>query len=817
MCPEQEMAEKRKLTVCLAGNPNSGKTTIFNNLTGARQKVGNYPGVTVEKVEGRCFFKDIELRIVDLPGTYSLTARSLDEEVARDFIIEAQPDVIIHIIDGTSLERSLYLTTQIAELNVPLVVALNMSDALEKEGIMPDLLKLKQSFGIEFIPTVGHRRKGMDEMLEAAIRASERKTCMHPDLGPHLQEYRRHMVKILSGYGEAIGPFRLEWLASKLLEGEHGLLKRTGLQEPDRGNVLEAVSDFRSRLEQETGKECINFIAEQRYGYIKEGLEHAYHRSRGYRLSASDKIDKIVINRFLGLPIFGLIMFLVFYFSVDFASPLIDAVDGLFSGLSAWITRTMAPGILRDLLADGIIGGVGGVMVFVPQIMILFFCITLLEASGYMSRASFVVDKLMNKLGLHGNSFIPMLLGFGCTVPAIMACRTLDNRKDRLTTMLASTFMSCGARFPVYLLITGALFSRKNASYAIFAVYLLGVAVAILTAKIFRKYVYRGEASVFIMELPPYRRPTLRAVTHQMWNKASGYIKKAGTVILAAAIVFWFLANFPKLSPGQNRIFEKRIAAAKADYSAVLSRIAAAFGVDKKTEATLLADGVFSETLKLVSSGRTNGKYSPIVRQRAGLVRKYLRANKMKTRQLQLVEFDRIAASKKNSYAGRVGSFLSPLFKPMGLDNWRISLSLISGFVAKEIIVGTLGGTYSLGEDSNEGSVSLRSRILHDPFFQQKSPVPASAVVLVDGHPYLGKTGGTPLALRKGFYYRPSILVAFSFMIFVLLYLPCQAVLGVFVKEAGWKNALIMVGYTTAVAYLLSTVFYQAGKLLGLG
>ena len=337
---EPKMTNKKRLTVCLAGNPNSGKTTIFNNLTGARQKVGNYPGVTVEKVEGRCLHKGYKLRIVDLPGTYSLTARSLDEEVARNFIIEEKPDVIIHIIDGTSLERSLYLTTQLAELDVPIVAAINMSDALEKDGTMPDLHKLQHAFGIEFIPTVGHRKRGMEEMLDAALSASDRGQQMPLDLGPHLEQFRSHVPGMLEKHADAVSPFRPNWLATKLLEGERSLLDKTKLPEDVKKQVLEAVGSFKEKLEEETGKECINYIAEQRYEYIKKGLEKGFRRSRGYRLSASDKIDKIVINRFLGLPIFGLIMFLVFYLSVDMASPLIDAVDGIFSNLAGWITKT---------------------------------------------------------------------------------------------------------------------------------------------------------------------------------------------------------------------------------------------------------------------------------------------------------------------------------------------------------------------------------------------------------------------------------------------------------------------------------------------
>ena len=619
------MSRDKHLIICLAGNPNSGKTTIFNNLTGSRQKVGNYPGVTVEKVEGRCLYKDTWIRIVDLPGTYSLTARSLDEEVARNFIIEEKPDVIVQIIDGTSLERSLYLTTQIAELDVPLVIALNMSDAMQKDGIMPDLEKLRQLFGIDFVPTVGHKKVGMDRLLDAVFEAVEKKSGMELDLGPHLRRFREDMGETLKGFQEKIASFKPVWLAMKLLECETGFLERSFLSAEEKESILTRIEEYRDRLEEETGKECVNYIAEQRYEYIKHGLERAYHRIRGYRLSISDKIDRIVINRFLGLPIFGAIMFLVFYLSVDLAAPLIDMVDGLFAALAGWITDSMSPGVLRDLLADGIIGGVGGVMVFVPQIMILFFCITLLEASGYMARAAFVVDKLMHKLGLHGNSFIPMLLGFGCTVPAIMACRTLDNRKDRLTTMLASTFMSCGARFPVYLLITGALFSRRIASYAIFGIYLLGVIVAIITVKIFRRYVYKGETSVFIMELPPYRRPTLRAVGHQMWNKTSAYIKKAGTVILAAAIVFWFLANFPKLSSEQDSVFERQSVSIEREYARIVAALA--------------------------SSGLKKGGQMAEQKRHSNQVKALLQADRDRKEQLQQVAFDRIAAAKKNSIA----------------------------------------------------------------------------------------------------------------------------------------------------------------------
>ena len=471
----KEPHDKRVITVCLMGNPNSGKTTIFNNLTGSRQRVGNYPGVTVEKVEGWCEHRGVRIRFVDLPGTYSLNAYSIDQIIARDYIIENNPDIVIDVVDASNIERNLYLATQLKELEVPLVIALNMSDMLEKKGQFIDLEKLSWLFGAKFIKTIGHKKEGMDDLLDLVIDIVEgKKEIKHSSIqyGSEVEEEIEKIVPIINNLPlDEIGKNR--WIAVKLLENDENVIKKITDNGADSDlKLLMSAVKSRKHLKTVYGRSCDSIITDERYGFINGALKESAERIRPSKIAVSDSIDNIILNRVLGLPIFAIIMFLIFFVSVDLSAPLIDFVESIFTSLSDFAKANIPKGNLQSLITDGIIGGVGGVMTFVPQIMIMFLCIALMEATGYMSRAAFVIDRLMHKLGLHGKSFIPMLIGFGCNVPGLMAARTLENRKDRLTTMLATTFMSCGARFPVYLLITGALFSRRYGSWVIFSIYI---------------------------------------------------------------------------------------------------------------------------------------------------------------------------------------------------------------------------------------------------------------------------------------------------------------------------------------------------------
>jgi len=732
------MSAPATLVCCLAGNPNTGKTTIFNNLTGARQKVGNYAGVTVERIEGTRKHGATAMRFIDLPGAYSLNARSADEKVSRDVLLLEQPDIVIQVIDASHLGRNLQLTLQLLEMGLPLVIALNMTDEAAKNGLQVFPKKLSEALGVPVVPTIGSKRWGMNELIETVIRESERlktERATRPNPVPFDEQAERliaPLVDAISAACESGCLWNAPWAAKLLLENDVYLLDDlcSGCDDGRRQRLSGIINDVRDSIRQTTGVESDVYIGSQRSGVIERIVARSMRREKAPVPSPSERIDKILVNRFLGLPVFFAVMYLVFWLSVDVSSPLIELVDSGFAALGKTVSDALQPGMIQSLLVDGIIAGIGGVMVFVPQIMIMFFCISLLESSGYLARAAFVIDRAMHAIGLHGRSFIPMLVGFGCNVPALLATRSIENRRDRLTTMLTIPFMSCGARLPVYLLITGAFFPGGAGANVIFGLYLLGVLVAILTAKIFRSFVWKGETSPFVFEIPPYRLPAWRGVLSQMWLKAWSYIKKAGTVILAAAIVIWFLTNYPKPDEISSRAWETRIAA--------------------------------------IPEAETN--------QRSEL------ANLQK------------AAEMKQSYAGQLGSLIAPVLAPIGLDDWKIGVALIAGFSAKEIVVGTMGALYAIGGEEDESSVALQEKLRSDPFFKK---------------PVLTGSSSTVKATE------PDWLRGLALMVFVLLYLPCQAVIGVFVKEAGIKMAFVMVGWTSLMAWLVTLVVYQGGRLLG--
>lgn len=838
--------KKQQLRVCLAGNPNTGKTTVFNGLTGAKQKVGNYSGVTVEKYVGYCKHRGQEVEIVDLPGTYSLNARSEDERVARNYLIQEKPDAVVQVVDATNLERNLYLAVQLHELGVPLILALNMSDELEKQQINLDVELLGRLLGVPVVSTIGHKRQGLEQLLDEVLQLSNEKYSQKElHFENEIEEQLATVIAAVSNEERLQGYAPDRWLALRVLEDDSEVKKKLVemLGSADADEIVSCAQKAADELQKQYGEDVEILITEQRYGIIHGVLQESLHKPPRRKMTLSDRIDKVLLSRVLGLPIFGLIMYLVFYISVDVASPLIDLVDSLFGALGAQLNAVMPEGALRSLVVDGIIGGVGGVMVFVPQIVIMFLCIAVLEATGYMARAAFVVDRLMHKIGLHGKSFIPMLIGFGCNVPALMAARTLENEKDRLTTMIATPFMSCGARFPVYLLLAGAFFAERFTANIIFGIYLLGIAVAIGTAKLFRLYVYKGESTPFVMELPPYRLPTVRGVFHQMWHKAGAYLKKAGTVILAAAILVWWLTSYPGLDEEQKKPFKVKSAqieqAAAQQIGQMLQQQKTVSGVSNEQQ--LLQNKTFTNTygsyLKLEqqylanaeSAGSDRKGYLHALKnhkaavagwrqarpQMAQLALAYHRIVETRKRAGQQVEFNKNALARENSYAGRAGKALAPLLKPLGLDDWKVSVALIAGFAAKEIVVGTLGSIYALGDEQDESSVTLKKRLLADPFYQKAQPV-SRHLVVKQGDGYVLRSDPEQQVMRRdNRFYLPDRLKAIVLMVFVLLYLPCQAVIGVYVKEAGWKNTMIMLGYSTFVAYFISMIVYQGGRLLG--
>lgn len=564
---------EKRLRIALAGNPNSGKTTIFNAITGARQRVANYPGTTVEKKEGFTRHGGRELEVVDLPGTYSLTAYSQDELVARDFLIREKPDAVIDIVDASNLERSLYLAVQLMELRTPLVLAFNMMDVAKQRDVSIDVNKLSALLGIPIVPTVGTRGEGIGALLDTAVAVADRKGAWRAadiHYGAEIEEEIEKVVAKIAAAGVTEGmPPR--WVAVKLLEKDEEVALAIGANAPGRV-ATEQARKSADHLASVLGTDVETALADRRYGFISGACQECVISTVESRHIASDKIDAIVTNRALGIPILLVLMYVVFYAAFRLANAPGDWISvgiGRLSDLAAAIVPAdpLEPLSIQSLLVDGIIGGVGSVIVFLPNVIVLFIALAILEDSGYMARAAFVMDNLMHRMGLHGKSFIPMVLGFGCSVPAIMATRIIENRLGRLTTMMVIPLVSCGARLPVYALLIPAFFAPEWRAAVLWLVYMLGVALAISLAKLLRGTVLCGEAHPFVMELPPYRMPTLKGILIHAWEKSSMYLRKAGTVILAVSVLMWFAANWP--SPEKERL--AGIATSEERHSAVLS------------------------------------------------------------------------------------------------------------------------------------------------------------------------------------------------------------------------------------------------------
>ncbi len=644
---------KSKITVALAGNPNSGKTTIFNDLTGARQHVGNYPGVTVERKEGFRQYKECEIRVVDLPGTYSLTAYSAEELVARNFIVDEKPDVVVDIIDSSNLERNLYLAVQLMETGIPLVLAFNMSDEAHAHGYEFDIDRFSQFFNAPVVRTVGHKGEGIDELMEKIVAVASLREGSRDQLvvqyGAEVEEEIKKIASMLEQHFRMTDRYGARWLALKLLENDRDVRGKVNSVE-----INGQVEKSAARIEKMLGEHPETVIAGSRYGFISGACQEAVSSTIEMRHTMSDKIDSVITNRVLGIPIFLGLMYLVFALTFTLGDPPMGWIEGLFKGLSAVVAGWWPEGsesLVKSLLVDGVIGGAGGVIVFLPNILLLFFAIAILEDSGYMARAAFIMDRLMHKIGLHGKSFIPMLIGFGCSVPAIMATRMLENKRDRLVTMLVVPLMSCGARLPIYALIIPAFFPQAWNAPMLWIIYITGIVLAVLSAKALRSTIFRGESVPFVMELPPYRMPTFRGVLIHMWQRGWLYLKKAGTIILGISILLWAMTTFPGLPDEEAQRFEQEKQSVQTSM------------VDEKERSTRIAS--------IEDAGKE-----------AGL---------------------------RNSIAGRIGHALEPVLKPMGFD-WKIGTALIGAFAAKEVFVAQMGIVYSVGE-ADEGSETLREKL----------------------------------------------------------------------------------------------------------
>lgn len=597
---------ERSITIVLAGNPNSGKTTIFNNLTGARQHVGNYPGVTVERKEGRLKYKNYDINVIDLPGTYSLTAYSPDEVVARNVIIEEKPDVVVNIVDASNLERNLYLTTQLKELGVPMVVALNMADMAEAQGLRFDYQVLSQLLGVSLVRTVGTKNEGTGELLEAVTKIVEGKIDLIEKPVKYSNEVEEQIANILeiieksttsdnevAASSDLIGSknsYLNRWVAIKLLENDKDVIEKVESQVGE--SLLNQVKKSQEHLKNIVGEDPELLVVDGRYAFIRGVCQESLTFTHKDRISWTEKVDKVLLNRVLGLPIFLGIMWLLFQLIFTLGGPPMDWIDAGISSFGDWISIYIPEGLLRSLIVDGIIGGIGGVIIFLPNILLLFLGIAFLEDTGYMARAAFVMDKIMHRVGLHGKSFIPLLIGFGCTVPALMATRTLENKRDRLVTMLVAPLMSCGARLPVYTLLIAAFFHESVAGNVLFSIYFVGIILAIIMAKVFKTWLLPGDSEPFVMELPIYRLPTVKSILLHMWERTWLYLKKAGTVILAASVVMWMLFAFPMVD-SQGHDFESASVQLEQSYAGKIGKaiepVIKPLGFDWQTGVALIA------------------------------------------------------------------------------------------------------------------------------------------------------------------------------------------------------------------------------------
>ncbi len=666
------------LTVALTGNPNAGKTTLFNHLTGARQHVGNYPGVTVEQKEGCCLHQEQGLRVVDLPGTYSLTAYSVEELVARDFLVNEKPDVVVDVVDASNLERHLYLGCQFLELGVPLVIALNMVDVAEKRGLTINAEQLGQLLGVPVVPVVARTGAGVDRLLDAVLAVAASKEQPSPlflRYGSDIDEALADMMPVVRELAPLNATYPERWLGVKILENDEQIVEKARAANPEATERLAERGDEVVRHLQNTlGVYPEAVIADHRYGYIKSIMRQGVVTRKWVadRLHTSDRIDKVVTHRLLGPLIMAGVLFALYTFTFSYSTVLVDGLSFLFSSLSRGIDALLADGPFKSMLISGVVDGMGGVLGFVPIIMFMFFGIAVLEDSGYLARVAFMMDRIFHLFGLHGSSVMPFIvsggIAGGCAVPGVMATRTLRSPKERLATMLTVPFMNCGAKLPVLTLLIGAFFSTHQARYMFLAT-LLSWIVALCAAKLLRLTVLRGASTPFVMELPPYRFPTLKGLLIHTWERTWQYIKKAGTVILGISILLWAMMTYPGLP-------EER---------------AAAFAQQRQqAEATLAA--------------------SPTDRDR----------------ELARIGAAEAEAGLRHSIAGRIGTACEAVSRYAGID-WRTNIALIGGFAAKEVIISTLGTAYSLGEVAPEAATSLSERLRRDTNW---NPVVALAVLV---------------------------------------------------------------------------------------
>ena len=788
------MAENGQIRIALAGNPNCGKTTMFNNITGAKQHVGNYPGVTVEKKEGHTNFDGQELLFIDLPGTYSLTARSLDELVARNVIVNDNPDLIVNVLDASNLERNLYLAAQLLELEKPMVIALNMSDVAEEMGIKYDLKKMAEMTGATIVNTVGRTNIGTKELLEAtvSVAASKKAPGVTINYGDLLEGKIAELVDLLKEAGTVTYPLR--WIAVKLLEKDADVIGKV-MRFDNTEAVIQKAEAIREEIKNQVDLDVV--FQEYRHRFAVEVYNTCLTQAPTQLETRSDRYDKILTHRILGLPIFMVVMWLLFNFVNTVGAIPQGWIEDGFTALQAWVVTVIPEGQLQSLISDGVIAGVGAVLSFVPLILLLFLGISFLEDTGYMARAAFVIDRVMRACGLHGKSFIPLLLGFGCSVPSVMGARILDNYKDRMVTILITPFMSCSARLPVYTLFAAAFFPPEWAGTVVFGVYALGIVFGIVFAKIFRKYLFAGEAEPFVMELPPYHLPTLKATLTHMFERGIMYLKKAGTFILAASILVWFITTYP-MDVEYSKDYDALHDQVAQTYEMKDAETLAHFGIttdDQKDAVDKIVEDMKSTVQDATDAAKAAGEDEPEVAVEEDSEAPEL-FNDIKDENKDLFpaawamyknsanldaendKLDKEQASEKieQSYAASFGKAINPVLEPLGFD-WKMGLSLVAGLAAKEVVISTLGTIYAVGGD-DQNPAPLTEYLQNDPHF-------------------------TPL-------------IALTLMLFILIYPPCIAALAVIRRETGsWKWMLFMFLYENAFAWIACFIFYNIGLALG--
>ena len=788
------MAENGQIRIALAGNPNCGKTTMFNNITGAKQHVGNYPGVTVEKKEGHTNFDGQELLFIDLPGTYSLTARSLDELVARNVIVNDNPDVIVNVLDASNLERNLYLAAQLLELEKPMVIALNMSDVAEEMGIKYDLKKMAEMTGATIVNTVGRTNIGTKELLEAtvSVAASKKAPGVTINYGDLLEGKIAELVDLLKEAGTVTYPLR--WIAVKLLEKDADVIGKV-MRFDNTEAVIQKAEAIREEIKNQVDLDVV--FQEYRHRFAVEVYNTCLTQAPTQLETRSDRYDKILTHRILGLPIFMVVMWLLFNFVNTVGAIPQGWIEDGFTALQAWVVTVIPEGQLQSLISDGVIAGVGAVLSFVPLILLLFLGISFLEDTGYMARAAFVIDRVMRACGLHGKSFIPLLLGFGCSVPSVMGARILDNYKDRMVTILITPFMSCSARLPVYTLFAAAFFPPEWAGTVVFGVYALGIVFGIVFAKIFRKYLFAGEAEPFVMELPPYHLPTLKATLTHMFERGIMYLKKAGTFILAASILVWFITTYP-MDVEYSKDYDALHDQVAQTYEMKDAETLAHFGIttdDQKDAVDKIVEDMKSTVQDATDAAKAAGEDEPEVAVEEDSEAPEL-FNDIKDENKDLFpaawamyknsanldaendKLDKEQAAEKieQSYAASFGKAINPVLEPLGFD-WKMGLSLVAGLAAKEVVISTLGTIYAVGGD-DQNPAPLTEYLQNDPHF-------------------------TPL-------------IGLTMMLFILIYPPCLATLAVIKRETGsWKWVAFMFFYENTFAWIACFIFYNVGLALG--